>query len=98
MTQSARGARHGRLRNLLRRAEDPRTGNAALHHFYDLLIIALCTVLASGENATDMAECAKAKEPFLRGFLGLSNGLPSHNTSSRLFRLLDPDKFGAAFQ
>src|SRR5271163_2783443 len=78
--------------------EDPRTGNAALHDLHDLLMIALCTVLSGGENATDMAEFAKAKEPFLRGFLRLSNGIPSHDTFSRLFRLLDPEKFGAAFQ
>jgi hypothetical protein len=78
--------------------EDPRTGNAALHDLHDLLMIALCTVLAGGENATDMAEFAKAKEPFLRGFLRLNNGVPSHDTFSRLFRLLDPEKFGAAFQ
>jgi DDE_Tnp_1-associated len=78
--------------------EDPRTGNAALHEFHDLLMIALCTVLCSGQNATDMAEFAKAKEPLLREFLSLNNGLPSHDTFSRLFRLLDPSKFGAAFQ
>lgn len=78
--------------------EDPRTGNAALHALHDLLMIALCTVLCGGQNATDMAEFAKAKEPFLRGFLSLKNGLPSHDTFSRLFRLLDPVKFGAAFQ
>jgi predicted transposase YbfD/YdcC len=78
--------------------EDPRTGNAALHDFHDLLMIALCTVLSGGENATDMAEFARAKEPFLRGFLKLTNGIPSHDTFSRLFRLLDPEQFGAAFQ
>src|SRR5271168_2584273 len=61
-------------------------------------MIALCSVLCGGQNATDMAEFAKAKEPFLRGFLSLKNGLPSHDTFSRLFRLLDPAKFGAAFQ
>ena len=78
--------------------EDPRTGNAALHALHDLLMIALCTVLCGGQNATDMAEFAKAKEPLLRGFLSLKNGLPSHDTFSRLFRLLDPAKFGVAFQ
>jgi DDE_Tnp_1-associated len=46
----------------------------------------------------DMAEFAKAKEPFLRSFLRLGNGVPSHDTFSRLFRLLNPEKFGAAFQ
>lgn len=78
--------------------EDPRTGNAALHDFHDLLMIALCTVLCGGQNAMDMAEFGKAKEPFLREFLKLTSGIPSHDTFSRLFRLLDPDKFGAAFQ
>jgi hypothetical protein len=41
---------------------------------------------------------AKAKEPFLRGFLKLENGVPSHDTFSRLFRRLDPERFRAAFQ
>src|SRR6202051_3712640 len=45
-----------------------------------------------------MAEFAKAKEPFLRGFLKLANGVPSHDTFSRLFRQLDPEQFRATFQ
>src|ERR1700674_5288558 len=61
-------------------------------------MIALCSVICGGENAMDMAAFAKAREPFLRGFLSLKNGLPSHDTFSRLFRLLDPAKFGVAFQ
>ena len=78
--------------------EDPRTGNAALHDFHTLLFIALCSVLCGGQGAVDMAIFAKAKEPFLREFLDLKNGPPSHDTFSRLFRRLDPDQFRAAFQ
>jgi len=78
--------------------EDPRTGNAALHDFHELLMIALCAVLSGGQGAVDMAAFARAKEPFLRGFLKLSNGLPSHDTFSRLFRQLDPNQFATAFQ
>jgi predicted transposase YbfD/YdcC len=78
--------------------EDPRTGNAALHDFHELLMIALCAVLCGGQGAMDMALFARSKEPFLRRFLKLENGLPSHDTFSRLFRLLDPDQFRAAFQ
>lgn len=78
--------------------EDPRTGNATLHDLHDLLMIALCSVICGGENAMDMAAFAKAKERSLRGFLRLPNGVPSHDTFSRLFRLLDPAAFGAAFQ
>jgi len=78
--------------------KDPRTGNAGLHDLHELLMIALCTVLSGGQGATHMAAFAAAKEPFLRGFLRLENGLPSHDTFSRLFRLLEPEQFRAAFQ
>ncbi|MGA3006247.1 MAG: ISAs1 family transposase [Acetobacteraceae bacterium] len=78
--------------------KDPRTGNAGLHDLHELLFIALCTVLSGGQGATDMARFAAAKEPFLRGFLKLENGLPSHDTFSRLFRLLDPEQFRTVFQ
>jgi len=78
--------------------EDPRSGNAGLHDFHELLVVALCTVLCGGQGATDMEEFAAAKEPFLRSFLKLKNGLPSHDTFSRLFRCLDPVQFRAAFQ
>ena len=61
-------------------------------------MIALCTVLCGGQGAVDMALFAAAKEPFLRGFLKLKNGVPSHDTFSRLFRCLDPVQFRAAFQ
>jgi predicted transposase YbfD/YdcC len=78
--------------------EDPRSGNAALHDFHELLMIALCCVLCGGQGAVDMAVFAEAKEPFLRSFLSLANGLPSHGTFSRLFRNLDPDQFRDSFQ
>ena len=78
--------------------EDPRRGNAALHDFHELPMIALCCVLCGGQGAVDMAVFAEAKEPFLRGFLPLANGLLSHDTFSRLFRNLDPDQFSDSFQ
>jgi hypothetical protein len=78
--------------------KDPRTGNAGLHDLHELLMIALCTVLSGGHGATHMAAFAVAKEPFLRCFLKLENGLPSHDTFSRLFRHLDPEEFRTVFQ
>ena len=78
--------------------EDPRTGNAGLHDLHELLVIALCTVLSGGQGATHKAAFAAAKEPFVRGFLKLENGLPSDDTFSRLFRLLDPEQFRTVFQ
>jgi predicted transposase YbfD/YdcC len=78
--------------------EDPRTGNAGRHELLEMLLIALCTVLCGGEDCTDMAEFACAKLDFLRGFLDLEHGAPSHDTFSRLFRLLDPEQFRTCFQ
>ncbi len=76
--------------------EDPRQDNAR-HDLHDILIIALCTVLCGGEDCSDMALFGRAKEPFLRQFLTLEHGIPSHDTFSRVFRLLDPGQFHACF-
>ena len=62
--------------------DDPRSGNARRHDLPELLVIALCTVLCGGESCVDMADFAEEKEPFLREFLSLDNGLPSHDTFS----------------
>jgi predicted transposase YbfD/YdcC len=78
--------------------EDPRKGNAGRHDLLEMLVIALCTVLTGGQDCTDMAEFAQTKLEFLRGFLKLEHGAPSHDTFSRLFRLLDPEQFAACFQ
>lgn len=77
--------------------EDPRSGNAGLHDLTEIMVIALCTVLCGGQYASDMALFAREKEEFLRQFLKLENGLPSHDTFSRVFRLLDPEQFRACF-
>ena len=86
--------------------DDPRTGDAGLHDFYELLFIALCSVLCGGQVAVDMALFAKSKELFplatlgasLRGVLTLANGAPSHDAFSRLFCQLDSEAFRAAFR
>jgi len=78
--------------------EDPRTGNAGLHDLVEIMVIALCTVLCGGQYASDMELFAREKETFLRQFLKLEKGLPSHDTFSRVFRLPDPEQFSACFQ
>ena len=78
--------------------DDPRTGNACRHDLHELLLIALCTFLCGGETCVDMEEFAEAKEGFLREFMVLAGGLPSHDTFSRLFRALDPAQFRDCFQ
>jgi predicted transposase YbfD/YdcC len=78
--------------------KDPRGPNAKRHDLPEILMIALCAVLAGGQTAVDMAVFAEAKQEFLGSFLQLKNGVPSHDTFSRVFRQLDPDQFRACFQ
>jgi predicted transposase YbfD/YdcC len=75
---------------------DPRRDNIR-HDLFEVLIIALCTMLCGGEDCSDMAEFGRAKEPYLREFLRLKHGIPSHDTFSRVFRRLDPKPFQACF-
>lgn len=76
---------------------DPRTGNAQRHDLLEILLIALSATLCGAETCVDMALFGRAKEPFLRRFLQLPGGIPSHDTFSRIFRLLDPDAFETSF-
>lgn len=85
------------LITILREMPDPRTGNAQRHDLLDVLVIAVAASVCGAETCVDFAEFAEDREHLLREFLSLENGLPSHDTFSRLFRLLDPAAFGRVF-
>lgn len=86
------------LITIFRAMPDPRRGNAQRHELLDILTIALVASVCGAESCVDFAEFAEDREPLLREFLSLGNGLPSHDTFSRVFRLLDPAAFGRAFE
>ncbi len=77
---------------------DPRTGNAQRHELPDMLVIALAAWFCGAETGVDFAEFAEDREVLLREFLSLENGLPSHDTFIRRFRLLDPGAFGCGLR
>lgn len=76
---------------------DPRAGNAR-HDLVDVLVIAFAAMLCGAETCCDMALFGRSKERLLREMLRLPHGIPSHDTFSRVFRLLDPLAFEAAFR
>jgi predicted transposase YbfD/YdcC len=78
--------------------EDPRVGNGRRHDLVEVLVIAICAVFAEVQGFEDMAEWAQVKEPWLRRFLRLHNGIPSHDTFNRIFRILDPKHFEQVFR
>ena len=87
----------GGLGEVFEGLEDPRRINGQHHSLHDILVIALCTLMCGGETCTDMALFGQAKREFLGSFLKLEKGIPSHDTFSRVFRLLDPEVFHAWF-
>src|ERR1700729_34533 len=87
----------GKLKKVFRRGADPRAANAR-HDLLEVLVIALAAVLCGAETCSDMAEFGQAKEELLRLFLRLEHGIPSHDTFSRVFRLLEPEAFELAFR
>ena len=86
-----------RARRIFRRVPDPRAENAR-HELVEVLLIALAATLCGAEAASDMAVFGRSKEGVLRQFLRLEHGIPSHDTFSRVFRLLDPQAFGREFR
>lgn len=76
---------------------DPRAGNAR-HDLSEVLFIAFAAVLCGAESCVDMAAFGSSKAALFSTILSLEHGTPSHDTFSRLFRMLDPAAFEAAFR
>jgi predicted transposase YbfD/YdcC len=72
---------------------DPRVNRTKDHELVDILVIAICTLLCGGESFNDMEDFGYAKQDWFKTFLGLRNGIPSHDTFNRVFAALDPKGF-----
>jgi len=72
---------------------DPRMDQTRRHKLLDILTIGLVTLLSGGENSTDMEDFGIARRHWLKTFLELPNGIPSHDTFNRAFSTLDPYAF-----
>jgi predicted transposase YbfD/YdcC len=77
--------------------EDPRVIGRVDHRLIDILVIAVCAVIACAESWDDITLYGRSKEKWLRTFLELPNGIPSHDTFRRVFMLIDPDAFERCF-
>ncbi len=79
--------------------DDPRgQSNATRHDFREILVIAVCAMLSDADSFDDIALWGRLKADWLRRFLILPNGIPSHDTFLRVFRALDPDCFETMFR
>src|SRR3954453_12828640 len=69
---------------------DPRCGGRIEHRLTAILVIAVCAVIACAESWDDIALYGRSKLDWLRTFLELPNGIPSHDTFRRVFMLIEP--------
>src|SRR5262245_21333129 len=76
---------------------DPRVDRTKLHDLPDIVIIAICAVVAGADAWEHIERFARAKQDWLKSFLALPNGIPSHDTIARVFARLDPDEFQRCF-
>lgn len=76
---------------------DPRADNAR-HDLVEILFIAFVAVLCGAKSCVEMAEFGEARATFFKKMLKLEHGIPSHDTFSTVFRMLDPKAFEAAFR
>lgn len=77
--------------------EDPRIKRCQRHKLLDIIAIAICATICGADNWSHIALFGRGKEEWLRTFLELPNGIPSHDTFGRVFSQLDPEEFQRCF-
>lgn len=78
--------------------EDPRSDSGKRHLLLDIIVIAICAVICGADDWVEVELFGQAKEKWLRTFLKLPHGIPSHDTFGRVFRVLDPEQFQRCFR
>jgi hypothetical protein len=73
--------------------EDTRDATKRRHKLMDMIVIAIAAVMCGADEWTSIAAFGRAKETWLRQFLELEHGIPSHDTFGRVFSLLAPEAF-----
>jgi len=90
--------RHLAIAPYFRKLKDPRRRHRRLHLLQDIIVIALCAVIAGAQDWQEIELFGRKRQDWLKGFLRLPHGIPSHDTFERVFNRLDPQTFQACFQ
>lgn len=88
----------GKIEEHFGRVKDPRIDRSKDHNLIDIISIAICAVICGAEGWVDIENFGKSKIVWLKTFLELPNGIPSHDTFGRVFSLIEPEEFQKSFQ
>ena len=86
------------LQDAFSQIEDERRGPARKHDLQEMIVMAICAVLCGCDGWVDIADWCEDEEPWLKTFLVLRHGTPSHDTFGDVFRVLDEHVFEACFR
>lgn len=87
----------GSIAKHFNKVRDPRIDRTKRHRLLDILIIAICGVICGADSWVDIELFGKNKIEWLKTFLKLPNGIPSHDTFGRVFAALNPVEFESGF-
>jgi predicted transposase YbfD/YdcC len=83
------------IRLFFGQVQDPRRVASCDHRLMDIIVITILAVLCGADGWEDVALFGRCRSDWLKQFLALPNGIPSHDTFGRVFGLLDPKQFAA---
>jgi predicted transposase YbfD/YdcC len=86
------------VKTYFRKLKDPRINRRKRHLLLDIIVIAICGVVSGCDDWQQIEVFACARQDWLKRFLRLPNGIPSHDTIERVFDRLDPQRFQACFR
>ena len=89
---------HKLMLRIFREIPDSRMQGKVVHKLHDILVIAVCSIIAGLEHWTQMEDFGKTNFDWFKSFLDLPHGIPSHDTFGNVFAALSPDEFEKSIQ
>lgn len=88
---------HSDFKNIFSSIHDPRVERTKKHALVDIVAIAIFGVMAGAQSFEEIEDFGNIHERWLKQYFALENGIPSHDTINRVFRILNPSEFQSSF-